>query len=183
VFDRDWKASRSVSVVFCCCDKYLRKSPKRRKYLPWFTVSVYGWLAPLLWAWGEAEHHDREHMVEHSSSSHGVQEAERVAGRGQDKLRPSKICLRWFPFSNQASHSTFHHLPTMPSYHKSINRIYPLIVSEPSKTQKSSNNCIHQQGTSLQHICEAFHIQIIKWERYIVEKRSLWVCSDWRLLS
>jgi hypothetical protein len=48
-------------------------------------VSGHGHLAPLLWTWGEEEHHDGENVVEQSCSPHGGQEE--GVGEGQDTFQ------------------------------------------------------------------------------------------------
>jgi hypothetical protein len=51
-------------------------------------VSVYGQLAPLLWAPGKIEHHDREHVMEQSSSHDDRQEAGRKKRQGTRYIFP-----------------------------------------------------------------------------------------------
>jgi hypothetical protein len=63
------------------CDKYLKETMLRRKDFFGLTVSevsFHGHLAPLLWAGGGAEHHDRWGMENQSCSPHGRQGRERT---------------------------------------------------------------------------------------------------------
>lgn len=56
--------------TFACCDKVPDINAVWKNYSPWLTVSKFSiccWLASLLWAWGEADHHcdTWESKVEH----------------------------------------------------------------------------------------------------------------------
>jgi hypothetical protein len=62
-------------------DKYLRERGKGFFCLTVSEASVHNCLASSLWAYGEAEHHGEEGIVEQSCSFHGVQEAERDSDR------------------------------------------------------------------------------------------------------
>jgi hypothetical protein len=70
--------------------------------------SVYGGLALLLWACGEAEHHGRECVVEQNSSHHGSQEAERKSWKGleQGLLFKATPPVTYFLQPGPTSHSS-----------------------------------------------------------------------------
>lgn len=76
-----------ISELFITVGKYLSiMGPE---------VSGHGYLAPLLWAFGEAGHHGRKHAVEQNCNSHSGQEADRDGARVQTSL-----ALQHFPSSS-----------------------------------------------------------------------------------
>jgi hypothetical protein len=56
-------------LVFCLCDKIpeIINLRRRKVYFGSQLQSFLLWLGPLLWACGEAEHHNREHMAEQTT--------------------------------------------------------------------------------------------------------------------
>lgn len=92
-------------------------------------VSVLGFLTPLLWACGEADHQGGEGMAEQNYSTHGYQKGERESGRGQridgvPRAIPKDPLLQPDPTSDRS-----HHLPIIPSNYQSTDEVRALLVS------------------------------------------------------
>jgi hypothetical protein len=95
-------------LVFCGCDKYLRKQLKRRKDLFWLMVSegsVHGWLAPLLWASHETEHHGTKSMCWSKVAHLMVDRKQRERERERERDRKWSVTSDKYIFSGHTSNS------------------------------------------------------------------------------